>query len=315
MSYKCYLFGQLMPQTPAKLSVKISGKNSTVTLLNEGEINFLKYPGLTEITLPLVFPMLTGSNRPDYYLSLLERAKTSRSTTQFIMTRTTPSGQLLFDTNLTVSVEDYTIDENASNGLDVSVEIKLKQYRNYSTKTVTVKNTVTHNDSKDTPTKQSSGSSGGGSTSGSTGSSKIVAGDKVKIVAGAVYGGLYAKTRGLKVPSAYIGKWYTVTKVQTNAGTEEALIKELYSWVALKYLQKQGASAGSTQKTATVQQTRSTTTAPQTKTYTVKKGDTLWGIAKKFYGNGAKYTQIYNANKGKIKNPNLIYVGQVFTIP
>ncbi len=112
-----------MPQTPAKLSVKISGKNTTVTLLNEGEINFLKYPGLTEITLPLVFPMLTASKRPDYYLTLLERAKTQRTTTQFIMTRTTPAGQLLFDTNIKVSVEDYTIEESATNGLDVSVAL------------------------------------------------------------------------------------------------------------------------------------------------------------------------------------------------
>ena len=51
------------------------------------------------------------------------------------------------------------------------------------------------------------------------------------------------------------------------------------------------------------------------KTYTVKSGDTLWGIAKQFYGSGAKYTTIYNANKGKIKNPNLIYPGQVLKIP
>lgn len=51
------------------------------------------------------------------------------------------------------------------------------------------------------------------------------------------------------------------------------------------------------------------------KTYTVKRGDTLWGIAKRFYGSGVKYTTIYNANKSKIKNPNLIYPGQALTIP
>ena len=53
----------------------------------------------------------------------------------------------------------------------------------------------------------------------------------------------------------------------------------------------------------------------KTETYTVKSGDCLWNIAKRFYGNGAQYTKIYNANRGKIKNPNLIYPGQVLTIP
>lgn len=51
------------------------------------------------------------------------------------------------------------------------------------------------------------------------------------------------------------------------------------------------------------------------KTYTVKAGDTLWAIAKKFYGNGSKYLTIYNANRSKIKNPSLLHPGQVLTIP
>lgn len=56
--------------------------------------------------------------------------------------------------------------------------------------------------------------------------------------------------------------------------------------------------------------------AAEKKTYTVKSGDCLWNIAKKFYGKGSDYTKIYNANKGTIgKNPNLIYPGQVLTIP
>ena len=52
----------------------------------------------------------------------------------------------------------------------------------------------------------------------------------------------------------------------------------------------------------------------ENKTHTVQSGDTLWGIAKTYYGNGAQYTKIVAANPG-IKNPNLIYPGQVFTIP
>lgn len=50
-------------------------------------------------------------------------------------------------------------------------------------------------------------------------------------------------------------------------------------------------------------------------TYTVVKGDCLWNIAKKYYGTGAKWQAIYEANAGIIKNPNLIYVGQVLVMP
>lgn len=50
--------------------------------------------------------------------------------------------------------------------------------------------------------------------------------------------------------------------------------------------------------------------------YTVKKGDNLWTLAKRFYGSGADYTKIYEANRDTIgSNPNLIYPGQTFTIP
>lgn len=52
----------------------------------------------------------------------------------------------------------------------------------------------------------------------------------------------------------------------------------------------------------------------ENKTHTVQSGDTLWGLAKKYYGNGALYPKIASANPG-IKNPNLIYDGQVLSIP
>lgn len=213
MAYNCYLFGKLMPVTPSKMTLKIKGKNETITLLNEGEINFLKYPGLTEITLPLMFPMLTGSKKPDYYLDLLEKAKVNRKTTQLILTRTTPDGKSLFDTNIKVSVEDYEIKEDATDGLDVSVDVTLLQYRDYGTKKVSIK------------------------------------------------------------------------KIKDN------------------------------QQVADVEKEREDTKAPKATTYTVKKGDTLWAIAKKYLGSGAKYTEIYNANKDIISNPNLITVGMKLSIP
>ena len=51
-------------------------------------------------------------------------------------------------------------------------------------------------------------------------------------------------------------------------------------------------------------------------TYTVKKGDSLWKIAKQLCGSGADWKKIYEANKDVIGgNPSLIYPGQTFTIP
>lgn len=50
-------------------------------------------------------------------------------------------------------------------------------------------------------------------------------------------------------------------------------------------------------------------------THTVVPGDTLSGIAKKYYGDASRWPEIHAANKDRIKNPNLIYPGQTFIIP
>ncbi len=221
MSYACYLDGVEFP-VPSKLTVKVKNKNKTLVLLNEGEINFLRTPGLTEIVVPFDFPMLTGSRSPDYYLGVLEKLKTEKRHTQFILVRRSPNGRALFDTNIQVSCEDYNVTEDGKNGLDVSVDVSLKQWRDYGTKTVTVQ--------------------------------------------------------------------------ESPAPAQDT-------------------SAPSQPQTVAVEKERDTSTAPQAKTYTVKKGDTLWAIAKKYYGAGAQYSKIYEANTDKISNPNLIYVGQVLTIP
>lgn len=223
MAYMFYLDKLLLPIAPSKLQLKVENQNKTLTLINEGEINLLKKAGLSVIDFDVLFPNVqypfaiykSGFQRSKIYLDKLEQLKTSQDPFQFIVTRETPSGFPLHSTNIRVSLEDYKIKEEAKQGLDIIVSIKLKQYRDYGTKICNV---------------------------------------------------IFAEA----TPQA------------------------------------------------TVQPTRETTNSPapaSAKAYTVVKGDCLWNIAKRFYGDGSKYTVIANANKDKIKSPNLIYAGQILTIP
>lgn len=54
---------------------------------------------------------------------------------------------------------------------------------------------------------------------------------------------------------------------------------------------------------------------PEKQFYTVKKGDYLSKIAKQVYGDARKYPVIFEANKPMLKDPDLIYPGQVLVIP
>lgn len=223
MAYYFYLGNVLLPIPPKKLELKISNQNKTYDLMNYSEINVLKNPGLTsiefEVLLPNVkYPFAMYKNdfqNAKYYLGILENLKVNKSAFQFIVIRKFPNGNSIFDTNIKVSIEDYTITDSTDEGFDTKVKIKLKQYREYSTKTVQV------------------------------------------------------TIKQYKPP--------VVTRTVTTNNTAAS--------------------------------------KPSGQNYTVKRGDCLWNIAKKYYGNGSKYTTIYNANRNKIKNPNLIYPGQVLWIP
>lgn len=222
MAYEFYFDTLPLPIAPSKLQLKIGNTNKTYTLMNGDEINVLKSPKLTEISFDLLLPNVEysfgfykeGFKPAVYFLEKLEELKTNKKPFRFIVNRTFPGKKMIFDTNMEVSLEDYNIVEDSKNGFDVTVSVKLKQYKHYGTKLCDIQ-------FEDTKPK------------------------------------------------------------------------------------------------ATVEEPRPTSSnAPSGgKTYTVAKGDTLWKIAKKFYGNGSKYPVIQNANKDKIKNPNLIYVGQVLTIP
>ncbi|HDF5576529.1 TPA: LysM peptidoglycan-binding domain-containing protein [Clostridioides difficile] len=139
MAYDFYLDGVQLPIPPPKLEIKVTNKNKTVDLINTGEVNILKTPGLSEISFEAEFthnklPFYRGQFRDvQFFLSKLELLKTDCKPFQFIVSREM-GGKVLFNTNRKVSLEEYNIVEDAENGSDFKVAIKLKQYRDYSTR-------------------------------------------------------------------------------------------------------------------------------------------------------------------------------------
>lgn len=164
MAYYFYLGFCQLPVPPAKMEVKIKGRNKSINLINEGEASILKTPGLSEITFDARLPnhrypwadydtsLLNGIGNAimsktfnifnafsyqnaEFYLNQLEQLKTSKEPFQFIVSRMSGMN-VLFSTNMTVTLEDYSIVEDADNdGTDVTCPLKLKQYRYFGTKT------------------------------------------------------------------------------------------------------------------------------------------------------------------------------------
>lgn len=157
--YYFYMGSVLLPITPEKFTLKIKNANKTMTLINEGEINFLRDAGLTELEFDVLIPAVRyafakydgGFKSPAYFTNHFEELKTSKEPFQFIIVRQMPDGKLLFDTDMTVSMESYTTKEEAKEGFDLTVSIKLKQYRPFSTKILNVNNgTATVNEHRET---------------------------------------------------------------------------------------------------------------------------------------------------------------------
>lgn len=218
--YDFYVDGILLPVTPGKLDIKMKGKNKTVTLINDGEVNMIKTAGLQEVSFEAILPNQKypfarypdGFKRAGYYTDILQGLLESGKPFRFIVARRLPAGKNLDGFNLRMTIEELSIKDDAKNGTDETATLKLKEYRDYGTKTV-------------------------------------------------------------------------ILDID--------------------------------QRIATVEETRQTDNAPQASggSYTVQKGDSLWKIAKHFYGNGSEYKKIYSANSASIKNPNLIYPGQTLVIP
>lgn len=195
------------PITPAELNIKNGSNNDVVNLINEGDVNILKSPSLMEIEFEARFPMRKypySREVRDFeaYFNIFKKVKENKQSFRFIVARTTPKGSRTWDTNLLVSLEELSTNEDAEEGDDVIVSFTLKQYKEYGVKTYKNETTSTSNISRST----------------------------------------------------------------NNAPTSKS------------------------------------STEPGNSRYIVKKGDNLWNIAKKEYGDGTQHTAIYNANKNVIED-------------
>ena len=230
--YDMYMGNVRMPVTPSEIKMSVNNQNTTITLINEGEVNLLKSPALTDIQFTLLIPQvtypfanqtLTYTNKStmethtvlipaSYYLDLFDYLKSNRIPFRWIVSRYMPNKKKLFDTNIKVSLEDYTVKESAKQGFDLEVDISLKQYKPYSLKTITTTTPsptapviVREDRDEDIPVKQSpavgvdeGGGGGGGSKKKKTNTSGIVA----AAVIGAVVGGIIGVVAGLLIGSS-----------------------------------------------------------------------------------------------------------------
>ena len=154
--YSIYLDKILLPIAPSKIKIGFSSQNKTLNLINDGEINILKDPGLLDIEFDAMLPNTKypfavykdGFKKADKFIDEINKLKMDKKPFQFIVTRTRPDGTPLFNTNIKVSLEEYEINEDAEEGFDVILSIKLKQYKPYSTKKIKIEK------SKDEDNKQ-----------------------------------------------------------------------------------------------------------------------------------------------------------------
>lgn len=100
--YDFYLKKCLLPIAPEKLQVKINNANDTLTLINEGEINILKTPELTDVEFECRIPQVkypfatykSGFKGASYFLDYFESLKADKKPFQFIVSRTMPNGKV-----------------------------------------------------------------------------------------------------------------------------------------------------------------------------------------------------------------------------
>lgn len=143
-SYDFYIDKCRLPVAPASLTITTSSGNRVVSLINMGEINLLSKPKLKTVEFCCLIPQVkypfgvyeSGYRPAEAYVEYFEKLQRSEKPFQFIVSRSMPTGKRLFSTNIKVSMEDISVIEDWGSGFDVTVKIKLKQYKTFSVSTV-----------------------------------------------------------------------------------------------------------------------------------------------------------------------------------
>ena len=153
--YRMFIGLTLMPIFPETISIKTGNLNKTVTLINEGEINIPKSPGLKEFSFELTLPNVRypfavyqrGFQPATYFLEKLENMKKAKAPDILLISRVGYSGSYIHDTDLWVTLEEMTVKDDVREGLDTVVSLKFKEHRDYGVQTYTINknNTVKKN--------------------------------------------------------------------------------------------------------------------------------------------------------------------------
>lgn len=129
-----------IPVNPEEIEDSMENNDKTYTVLGVGQVAVLKKPKLREISWKSFFPASDAdpwvSDRardPETYVEALQEAMDERDTGRLIISR---SG--LYDTNLRVSVADFTVTDKGGEPGDIYYEVKFREYRDYSPQTVSI---------------------------------------------------------------------------------------------------------------------------------------------------------------------------------
>lgn len=146
--YDFYIDKEILPIPPKDVEIATNNMNKTVDLVNGGQINILKDDGLKTVKFECLLPSTwypfstykRGFMPPIHYLEKFEELKSTKKVFQLIINRRDNLTFSLFDTNLSVSLENYTVKESAEDGNDVIVSLEFKEFNLKPTKQIITPN-------------------------------------------------------------------------------------------------------------------------------------------------------------------------------